>query len=55
MSKSKSSQSSIVVPSTFVIHLVNVAEFINATCVTWCPTIVILPPTKIKHRCNHKD
>ena len=33
MTKSKFSASSIVVPSIFVIHLVNVAQFLNGTCV----------------------
>ena len=34
MAKSKSSASSIVVPSIFVIHLVNGAQCLNAACVT---------------------
>ena len=33
MTKSISSASSIVVPTIFVIHLVNGAQFLNATCV----------------------
>ena len=33
MTKSKSSASSIVAPSTFVTNLVNDAQFSNATCV----------------------
>ena len=33
MTKSKSSASSIVVSSIFVIHLVNGAQFLNANCV----------------------
>ena len=33
MTKSKSSASSIVVPSILVIPLVNGAQFLNATCV----------------------
>ena len=33
MTKSKSSASSIVVPSICVIHLVNYAKFLNDTCV----------------------
>ena len=33
MTKTKLSGSSIVVPSMFVIHLVNGAQFLNATCV----------------------
>ena len=50
MTKSKSSSSSsssIVVPSNFAIHLVNGAQFFNATCVTWSSIIVILPLTKM--------
>ena len=31
MTKSKSSESSIVIPSIFVIHLMNGAQFSNAT------------------------
>ena len=34
MTKSKCLALSIVVPSTFVIHLVNCALVLNATCVT---------------------
>ena len=34
MTKSKSLASPIVVPSIFVIHLVNGAQFLNATCVS---------------------
>ena len=47
MTKSKSSASSIVVPSIFVIYLVNGAQFLNATCDAGCPIIVTLPLTKI--------
>ena len=47
MAKSKSSASSIVIPSISVIHLVNVAQFLNATCVAGAATIVISPVTKI--------
>ena len=47
MTKSKSSASSIIVPSIFVIHLMNGAHFLNATCVTQCPIIVISPLTKM--------
>ena len=47
MTKSKFSASSIVISSIFVIHLVNGAQFLNATCVTCCPIIVISPFTKI--------
>ena len=55
MTKSKSSASSIVDPSIFVIHLVNEAKFINHTCVAGAVATVISPLTKCKHRCNHKD
>ena len=34
MTKYKSSASSIIVPSIFVIHLMNGAQFLSATCVT---------------------
>ena len=45
MIKSKSSASSIVVPSIFVIHLVNAAQFLNATGAAIFLAIVILPLT----------
>ena len=46
MTKSKSSASSIVVPSIFVIHLMNGAQFLNANLVARLqPVIVILPFT----------
>ena len=41
MTKSKSSESSIVVSSIFVIHLVNDAQFLNATCVAGAAATVI--------------
>ena len=47
MTKFKSSASSIVVSSTFVIHLVNGAQFLNATCVAGAAMTVISPLTKI--------
>ena len=47
MTKSKFSESSIVVPSIFVIHLVNDVQFLNATSVTLCSIIVISPLTKM--------
>ena len=47
MTKSKSSASSIVVPSIFVIHLVNCAQFFNDTCVAGATLTVILPLTKM--------
>ena len=37
----------IVVLSIFVIHLVNGAQFLNATCVACCPIIVISPVAKM--------
>ena len=45
MAKSNSSASSIPALPFFVIYLINGAQF--ATCVTWCPIIVILPITKM--------
>ena len=47
MTKSKSSESSIVVPSIFVIHLVNGAQFLNDTCVAGAAVTVISPCTKM--------
>ena len=47
MSISKSSASSIAVPSIFVIHLVNGAEFLNISCVAGAAVTVILPITKM--------
>ena len=47
MTKSKSSASSIVVPSIFVIHLVNGAQFLNNTGVSGADVTVISPPTKM--------
>ena len=47
MTKSKSSASSIVVPSIFVIHLANGAQFLNATCVVGAALTVISPLTKM--------
>ena len=47
MTKSKFSASSIVVPSCFVIHLVNGAQFLNATCVSGATIIVISPVTEM--------
>ena len=44
MTKSKPS---IIVPSIFVMHLVNGAQFLNATCVAQAAVSVILPFTKI--------
>ena len=55
ITKSKSSASSIVVPSIFVIHLVSVAKFLNASFVASNPIIVIHLLLKYKHRYNHKD
>ena len=47
MTKSKSSTLSIVVPSNFVIHLVNGSQFLNDTCVAGTAVTVILPLTKM--------
>ena len=48
MTKSKSSASSIVVLSIFVIHLVNGAQFLNATGVELlCAVVMISPRTKM--------
>ena len=47
MTKSKSSVSPVVVPSIFVIHLLNGALFLNATCVAPAAVTVILPLTKM--------
>ena len=51
MAKSKSSESSVIVPSIFVIHLENGAQFFNDTCVG-AVTVILL---KFKYRCNQKD
>ena len=47
MTKSKSSASSVVVSSIFVIHCVNGAQFLNATCVAGAAMAVISPVTKM--------
>ena len=47
MTKSKSSASSIVVPSIFVIYLVNGAQFLNATYVAPAAVTVISFITKM--------
>ena len=47
MTKSKSSESSFVVPLIFVIHLVNGAQFLNDTCVAGAVVTVISPLNKI--------
>ena len=47
MTKSKSSASSIVVPSIFVIHLINDAQFLNATCILGAVMTVISPLIKM--------
>ena len=56
MTKSISSASSIVAPTIFVIHLVNGAQFLNATCVAlsynsnntsyWNVSIVVMTNTR---------
>ena len=48
MTSSKSSGSSIVVPSIFVIHLVNDAQFLNATGAgLLCAVAMMLTLTKM--------
>ena len=47
MTKSKSSASSIVVSSVFVIHLMIDAKYLNATLAAIFPAILIFPFTKI--------
>ena len=48
MTEFQFSASSIVVSSIFVIHLVNGAQFLNATSAAWCPLIEILPLTEMQ-------
>ena len=43
MTKSKFLASPIVVPSIFVIHFVNVGQFLDATCVIGAAETVISP------------
>ena len=47
MTKSKSSTSSTVASSIFVIHLVNGAQFLNATCVAGAAKTIISSLTKM--------
>ena len=47
MTKSKSSASSTVIPSIFVIQLTNGAKCLKATSTLLSPTIVISPLTKM--------
>ena len=47
MTKSKFSASFIVVPSIFVIHLINSTQYFNVTCVTPATLIAISPFTKM--------
>ena len=47
MTKSKSSASSIVNPSIFVIHLVNAAQFLNDTYIAGAAVTVTLTFTKM--------
>ena len=47
MTKSKSSASSNVVPSIFVINLINGEQFLKPTCFTGATAIVISPFTKM--------
>ena len=46
ITKSKFSASSIAVPSTFVTHLANFAQFLNDSCVSRAAVTVILRLTK---------
>ena len=48
MAKSKSLASSVVVTSIFVIHLINRAQFLNATSAPLSPTIVISPLSRME-------
>ena len=47
MAKSKSSASSIVVPSIFVIHLVNGTQFLNDTWAAGASMTIILLHTRM--------
>ena len=47
MIKSKSSASSITVPSSYVIQLVNGAQFLDATRVISWFKVILLPLTKM--------
>ena len=47
MTESKSLASSIAIPSNFVIHLVNGAQFFNDTCAAGAAVTVISPLTKM--------
>ena len=47
MTKFKSSAPSVIVPSFFVMYLVNGAQVLNATCVTGAAVTVIPPLTKM--------
>ena len=47
ITKSKSSASSIIVPSLFVVHLINGAQFLNATYFSEAALTVISPLTKM--------
>ena len=47
MTKSKSSASCILVSTIFVIHLMDGAQFLNASCVAGIAATVISPLTKM--------
>ena len=47
MTISKSAGSSVIVPSIFVKHLANGAQFLTATCVAGAVVTVISPFTKM--------
>ena len=48
MTKSKSSASSIVVSSVFLVHLVNGAQFLNTACVYGSAMTVTSPVIKMQ-------
>ena len=47
ITKSESSASSIVVPSIFMVYLMNGAQFLNSTWVTLCPLRMMTPLNKM--------
>ena len=59
MTKFKSLASTIVVPSNFVVHLINGAQFLNAAGLALlCAVVMTSHLTKMlkcKHSCNYKD
>ena len=59
ITKCKSLESFIVVPSTFVMHVVNGKQFLNASAVAKFHAMVILsltsPLLECNHHCSQKD